>query len=89
MKIVKTVKVKNDLGLHIRPATLIVKLLQSYSSNVYFSYNNETINAKSIMSIITLVAKKNSEITITVDGLDARKAMRSLLEAFNSCFGEK
>lgn len=88
MKIVQTVKVKNDLGLHIRPAASIVKILQNCNSQVYLSCNNETVNAKSIMSIITLVAKKNAKITITVDGKDAKKVMKDLLAAFNSCFGE-
>ena len=60
MRITKKLKIKNDLGLHIRPATYIAKLLQSFKSSVEFTYKSETINARSIMSILTLVAKKNS-----------------------------
>ena len=89
MKIVRQVKVKNELGLHIRPAATIVKILQLSRSTVLFTYNNETINARSIMSILTLVAKKNAKISITVEGEDAKNTMKNLVDAFNICFGEK
>lgn len=88
MKIVRRLKVRNDLGLHIRPAATIVKLLQAYKSAVTFTYNDETINARSIMSILILVARKNSNITVTVEGLDAKDTMESLVASFNDCFGE-
>ena len=89
MKLVKIVKVKNDLGLHIRPAATIVKLLQPTKSNVLFTYKKETINAKSIMSILMLAAKKNSSITITIEGKDADIFMSKLVNCFENCFGEK
>jgi phosphocarrier protein HPr len=89
VKIVRQVKVKNELGLHIRPAATIVKMLQPSRSIVSFTCNNETINARSIMSILTLVAKKNTKITITVEGEDAKDTMKNLIEAFDVCFGEK
>lgn len=89
MKVVRTVKVKNALGLHTRPAASIVKILQPLKSSVLFTYKDETINARSIMSILMLAAKKNSQITITADGIDADTAMRRLIAAFEEEFGEK
>jgi len=89
VKLVRTVKVKNDLGLHIRPAAAIVKLLQLSKSKVFFTYKKETINAKSIMSILMLAAKKNSTISITIDGKDAQLLMTKLVVCFESSFGEK
>ncbi len=89
MKIIKKIKVKNPLGLHTRPAASIVKLLQPLKSAVTFTYKDETINARSIMSILMLAAKKNSQITITVDGIDAELVMRRLEAAFDEEFGEK
>lgn len=88
MKIVRKVKVKNSLGLHTRPAATIVKLLQPRKSSVHFKYKNETINARSIMSILMLAARKNSHIEITVDGEDAEMTMEHLVQAFDSQFGE-
>lgn len=88
MKLVTKVKVKNRMGLHTRPATTIVRLLQNCKSDVHFNHKQETINAKSILSILMLAAKKNSNITITVEGEDANTTMEKLIEAFDNQFGE-
>lgn len=85
---IKQVQVKNDLGLHTRPATAIVKLLQNSQSDVTFTYKKETINPKSILSILTLAARKHSRITIRVEGPDAEETLEKLLAAFASGFGE-
>lgn len=88
MKLMKHVKVKNQLGLHTRPATLIVKLLQNSKCDVSFTHRRETVNAKSILSILMLAACKNSKITITADGEDAEKTVEQLVQAFENQFGE-
>lgn len=82
------VKIKNALGLHARPATIIAKLLQTSKSTVLFTHRKETINARSIMSILMLAASKNSQITITVEGEDADATMKRLVKAFETQFGE-
>ena len=89
LKLICKVKVKNALGLHTRPAAAIVKILQPLKSSVYFSYKNETINARSIMSILMLAARKNSQIVITAEGVDAEEAMKILVRSFEEQFGEK
>lgn len=88
MKLVRKVRVKNALGLHTRPATMIVKILQNSKSDVSFVHKRETINAKSILSILMLAAKKNTQIMVTVEGEDATIVMDKLLFAFESGFGE-
>ncbi len=88
MKLVKYVKVKNTLGLHIRPASAIVKLLKSFQAAVFFTYKQETVNARSIMSILKLMAKKNAQITITAEGEDATETVKALQKAFERCFKE-
>ncbi|MGR3973324.1 MAG: HPr family phosphocarrier protein [Candidatus Rhabdochlamydia sp.] len=87
-KIVHKLKVKNSLGLHARPAATIVKLLQTSKSQVSFSYHKETVNARSIMSILMLAIKKNSLVTVTIEGEDADDTLARLTEAFENRFGE-
>lgn len=82
------VRVKNALGLHTRPATSIVRLLQNKKCNVFFTCKKERINAKSILSILMLAAKRNTKITINVEGEDAKETLEELVEAFESKFGE-
>lgn len=86
--VVRKIRIKNELGLHTRPATTIVKLLQSSKSEVLFTHKKETVNAKSILSILMLAAQKNSLLTITIQGEDALDTMQRLLEGFENCFGE-
>ncbi len=87
-KVISCVKVKNKMGLHTRPATVIVQLLQNFKCNVHFKCRKETINAKSIFNILILAAQKNSKITIIADGIDAEEATAKLIEAFENEFGE-
>lgn len=89
MKCVQKVKVLNQMGLHTRPATAIVKLLQNSKCKVEFTYKKETVNAKSILSILMLAVKKNSNITITCDGEDAEHTIGELKAAFEDYFGEE
>lgn len=88
MKTIAKVRVKNALGLHTRPATAIVKLLQNCKSDVLFTHKKETINAKSILSILMLAAKKNAAISISMEGDDAEEMMPKLVDAFDNKFGE-
>jgi phosphocarrier protein len=88
VKLVRKVRVTNALGLHTRPATQIVRLLQNCKSSVNFLHKKESINAKSILSILMLAAKKNSQILVTVEGEDAEDVMDQLVMAFESGFGE-
>lgn len=88
MKVSCKVKVKNAQGLHVRPASAIVQILQGSRSSVHFTCRKETVNAKSIMSLLTLAASKNSTILIEADGEDAEELVSRLIIAFQDQFGE-
>ena len=83
-----SVKIKNALGLHARPASVLTKLLQKCNSKVTISYRNKTINARSIISILMLAINKNSEIILTIEGEDADETAKRLTRAFENQFGE-
>ena len=87
-KLVKKVRIKNDLGLHTRPATIIVQALRNCKSQVLFTHKKETVNAKSILSILMLAVQKNALLTITVEGVDATETMEKLISVFDDKFGE-
>jgi len=86
VKLVFQVRVKNQLGLHMRPAMAIVKLLEHCESDVSFTYKDKKVNAKSLLSLLLLAAGKNSTLTIEVNGEDANLTMEKLVEAFESQF---
>ncbi len=64
-------------------------MLQNVSSQVLFTYNEQTANAKSIVSLLFLSAGKNAIIEVSVEGEDANEVMDQLVEAFELGFGEK
>ena len=80
---------KNELGLHTRPATLIVKILQTCKSAVTFTYKKESVDAKSILSILLLAVQKNGLLTVKIEGEDADQTLERLQHAFDTHFGEK
>lgn len=86
LKCVKVVKILNKMGLHIRPATKIVKLLRKFKSSVVFSTSKKTINARNLMDIVSLAVKKGNDIIITTEGIDAEETLKSLSEAFKNEF---
>lgn len=88
MKVCRKVKVKNAGGLHTRPASYIVRLLQAAHSSVFFTCRKEKVNAKSIMSLLTLAASKNSVILIEAEGSDAVSVVTELEKAFEQKFWE-
>lgn len=88
MKALCRVKVKNSQGLHARPASMIVKLLQGCESHVSFTYKKVTVNAKSILSLLTLAATKNAQILIEAEGTDAQEVVERLAGAFERQFDE-
>ncbi len=89
MKLCNQIKVKNRLGLHARPAALIVRLLQNSASAVSFTYRDNTVDARSIMGLLTLGAAHSALINVEVDGEDAQETMVKLIEVFERQFGEE
>ena len=83
------VVVKNRAGIHARPAALIVQTAGKFKSKIMFKKENEEINAKSIMGIITLGAAYNTEILVCADGPDENDAVLALAKLFENRFEEQ
>ncbi len=84
-----TVQVTNRAGLHTRPAAMLVKVASQYVSDIYLERDGFSINAKSIIGVMTLAAERGSTLGLTVDGPDEVEAAAALTELFASGFGEQ
>ena len=84
----REVEVLNRAGIHARPAALIVKVANKYSSNLYMEKDRMKINGKSIMGIITLGASYKSRITILTEGPDEEEAAEAIAQLFLNRFEE-
>ena len=79
----------NRLGLHARPSAELVRLAGRYECNIMISNGEKTVNAKSIMSVMTLAASQGRVLTLETLGIDAEDALVALVELFTSNFGEQ
>lgn len=79
-------KVKNQYGLHAAPSTEIVKCASTFKSEVYLIYQKQSVNAKSLLSILMLTATNGAQIRIQAQGEDAEEAVRSIIHLANNKF---
>ena len=70
--------INDPLGLHARPAGMLVKAVAGYASKVTIAAPPGTADAKRLMAVMRLAAKQGMELTITVDGADEEKAAAEL-----------
>ncbi len=85
----KKIKIENKLGLHARPATMIVKTATQYRSDCRLIKDDMDINGKSIMGVMMLAAEYGSEIELVTDGIDEEHLMNELVNLFKSKFNEE
>lgn len=79
---------QNETGLHARPAGELVKIASTFKCDINLTANGKTANAKSILAIMSLGIKSNTEIEIECDGEDENIAIEKIVEGFNNKFGE-
>ena len=82
------IKVTNRLGLHARPAALVVRAASPFASEVFLVKDGVRINAKSIMGVMMLAAECGSTLVIRAEGPDASAAVKAVAQAFAQNFGE-
>lgn len=84
----KLVVIKNATGLHARPAGMFVKKASEFTSTVEVKCKGKSVNAKSIMGIMSLGLGQGEEFTICATGADEEAAINALVELVDSSFGE-
>jgi phosphocarrier protein len=83
-----TFEIVNELGLHARAATKFVQTANKYKSEVFVEKDDQTVNGKSIMGVLMLVASKGTSIVVRAVGPDAEECVAALGELVASRFGE-
>jgi phosphocarrier protein len=83
------ITVSNRAGIHARPAALLVQTAKDFNASIYLEKDNDRINGKSIMGIITLGAAYGSTIKIIAEGEDEQAAVDALARLFASKFEEE
>ncbi|MDR1142913.1 MAG: HPr family phosphocarrier protein [Spirochaetaceae bacterium] len=73
--------INDELGLHARPAGLLVKLAAKYKSDIQLGTPAKMVNAKRIIGVMALTLKQGQELTMTFSGEDEDLAAAAV-EAF-------
>jgi len=84
-----TIKIRNRVGLHARPASLFVQTAAGFKSDITVHHRGASANAKSILHVLSLGVSEGSEITIRAEGEDADQALKALEDLNAKDFGQQ
>lgn len=86
--IVKEVTVKNQVGLHARPATFFIQKANEFKSSIWIEKEERRVNAKSLLGVLSLGIIGGTPIRIIADGSDEQLAVDGLVSLVQSGFTE-
>lgn len=90
MTVIETsVVIANKVGLHARPARLLVQTAAQFQSKVQVQCGDKTANARSIVGVLKLGAVLGNTLVLRAEGEDAEKAVRTLAELVQRKFDEE
>jgi phosphocarrier protein len=86
--LIKELLVQNKMGIHARPAAMIVRITNRYKCDVFVEKEEEQVNGKSIMGLMMLAAGKDSKVKFIATGDDAAPMLTELETLFARKFDE-
>ena len=86
--VAKEVTINNELGMHMRPASLLSQMAAKYQSNIIVKHNGKDFNAKSVMLLMTALIKCGSQIEVVCDGPDEEAALAEITAFIDSGMGD-
>ena len=84
----KELVVQNKMGIHARPAAMIVRITNKFKADVFVEKDDEQVNGKSIMGLMMLAAGKGSKVRFLATGADASQMLAELEALFARKFDE-
>ena len=84
----RDVVIKNNVGLHARPATFCIQKANSYRSSIWVEREDRRVNAKSLLGVLSLGIVKGMTITLIADGSDEQEALDGLAALIDTGFNE-
>ena len=76
--------VKDELGLHARPAGMLVKEVKNFQSKVTLERDGKSVDASRLMAVMGMGVKKDQTVTVTVEGADEEAAYDALKAFFEA-----
>lgn len=85
---VRELELRNQYGLHARPAAMLVKLASRYDADVTVEKDGAKVSGKSILGLMTLEASFGSTLKITAAGADAARVLEEIEQLILRKFDE-
>lgn len=76
----REITVKNEGGLHARPATYFIQKANEFKSGIWVEKEERSVNAKSLLGVLSLGIMKDTTVTLIADGSDEKEAVDALAE---------
>ena len=70
--------ITDELGIHARPAGMLVKEASKFASKIMIASPKKEVDAKRIMGVMSMGAKKGDTVKLTIEGADEAEAAASL-----------
>ena len=70
--------IKDDLGVHARPAGLLVKVVKGFSSTATLEKNGKTCDLRKLMALMGMGVKQGETVTVKVEGEDEEAAAAAI-----------
>lgn len=77
-----TYTVRDKVGIHARPAGMLVKLVKEYSSDVYIEKGDKRIKADRLIAVMNMGIKQGDTVTVAIEGVDEEEAYKALYSFF-------
>ena len=84
----RRVTLVNPQGLHMRPADMFVRVANRFAAQIQVAKDDESVDGKSILQILTLAASQGTELVIEATGPDAQAAAAALVALVESGFND-
>ena len=76
--------VKDELGIHARPAGMLVKEVKNFQSKVTLEKDGKTVDASRLMAVMGMGVKKDMTVNVTVEGEDEDAAFDAIKTFFET-----
>lgn len=80
--------IRNKTGIHLRPANLLSNVASSFESRISLKKGSVTVNAKSVLGLLSVGVGRNDEVEIICEGKDENEALERICRLIEDGLGD-
>lgn len=84
----REITVKNEVGLHARPATYFIQKANEFKSSIWVEKDDRRVNAKSLLGVLSMGITDGTTISLIADGVDEAEALEALAKLVSTAPAE-